>query len=75
MKTVKSSRRKLIKYEKMIRSVVLCLVIASAFASPLEQMRSMCNEENDSFACMKYKLMNYLETIIKKDNYKVQLKK
>ena len=62
----------------MFRSVVLCVVIASAFANPaksadnlVDQMRSMCNEDNDSLSCMKYKLMNYMETIIQKDNFKV----
>lgn len=31
----------------------------------------MCNEENDSFACMKLKVMNFLDTILRKDNYKL----
>jgi len=55
----------------MLRSVILCILVAAAFASPVDQLRSLCNDDNDSFACMKYKLMNYLETIISKDNYKV----
>ena len=55
----------------MLRSVILCLLVAVAFASPVDQIRSMCDDDNDSFACMKYKLMSYLETIISKDNYKV----
>lgn len=35
------------------------------------EMRSMCNDENDSFSCMKLKVMNFLDTIVKKDNYKI----
>jgi hypothetical protein len=37
----------------------------------VEEMRSMCNDENDSFSCMKFKVMNFLDTILSKDNYKV----
>lgn len=37
----------------------------------VEEMRSMCNDENDSFSCMKFKLMNFLDTVMKKDNYKI----
>lgn len=37
----------------------------------VEEMRSMCNEENDSFSCMKLKVMNFLDTILKKDSYKL----
>lgn len=55
----------------MLQSVILCILIAAAFASPVDQTRSMCNDDSDSFECMKYKLMNYLETIISKDSYKV----
>lgn len=69
----------------MFRSVILSVVVISslyafAYAGPakkaygydaVEEMRSMCNEDNDSFACMKYKVMNFIENIIQKDNYKV----
>ena len=37
----------------------------------VEEMRSMCNDENDSFSCMKLKVMNFLDTIVKKDSYKL----
>lgn len=37
----------------------------------VQEMRSLCNDENDSFACMKLKVMNFLDTIMKKDNYKI----
>lgn len=40
-------------------------------AGLVDEMRSMCNEENDSFSCMKLKVMNFLDTIVKKDNYKI----
>lgn len=37
----------------------------------VEEMRSLCNDEKDSFACMKFKVMNFLDTVLKKDNYKL----
>jgi Protein of unknown function (DUF1676) len=37
----------------------------------VEEMRSMCNEENDSFSCMKLRVMNFLDTVLKKDSYKL----
>lgn len=37
----------------------------------VEEMRSLCNDENDSFSCMKLKVMNFLDTVLKKDNYKL----
>lgn len=37
----------------------------------VDEMRSLCSEENDSFACMKLKVMNFIDTILKKDNYKI----
>ncbi|KAL7020344.1 hypothetical protein ACKWTF_011492 [Chironomus riparius] len=55
----------------MLRSVILCILVAAAFASPVDQVRSMCDNDGDSFTCLKYKLMSYLETIISKDNYKL----
>lgn len=71
----------------MFRSAIVCVVVLStlAYASPakkafwngtpidgmVEEMRSLCTEDNDSFSCMKYKVMNFLDTILQKDNYKV----
>lgn len=40
----------------------------------VEEVRSLCNDENDSFSCMKLKVMNFLDTILKKDSYKVPMK-
>lgn len=37
----------------------------------VSEMRSMCNDENDSFSCMKLKVMNFLDNLVKKDNYKI----
>lgn len=37
----------------------------------VEEMRSMCNDEDDSFACMKVKVINFLDTIMKKENFKL----
>lgn len=71
----------------MFRSAVVCVVFLTslAYAGPaktsfwngtpidgmVEEMRSLCNEENDSLSCAKYKVMNFLDTILHKDNYKV----
>lgn len=41
----------------------------------VNEMRSNCADGNDSFACIKYKVINFLDTIFKKDSYKVGLKK
>lgn len=40
-------------------------------ASMVEEMRAMCNDQNDSFSCMKLKVMTFLDTVLKKDNYKI----
>lgn len=37
----------------------------------VEEMRSLCSSENDSVACTKFKIMNFLDTIFKKDNFQV----
>jgi hypothetical protein len=74
----------------MFRCAIVCVVVLTslAYASPakktfwngtpidgmVEEMRSLCAEDNDSFSCMKYKVMNFLDTILQKDNYKVSLK-
>ncbi|KAG5672970.1 hypothetical protein PVAND_003056 [Polypedilum vanderplanki] len=58
----------------MFRSAIVCCFVvlaATAYASPAE-LRSMCNDENDSFTCMKYKVINYLENVMKnKDNFQL----
>ncbi|XP_058059622.1 uncharacterized protein LOC131210398 [Anopheles bellator] len=37
----------------------------------VEEMRSLCSTENDSVACMKFKIMNFFDTIFRKDNFQV----
>ncbi|KXJ68145.1 hypothetical protein RP20_CCG005446 [Aedes albopictus] len=37
----------------------------------VEEMRSMCSSDNDSGACLKYKIMNFLDTVFKKDNFQL----
>lgn len=39
--------------------------------SMVEEMRSSCSDGNDPLACMKYKVMNFLDTLFKKDSYQV----
>jgi hypothetical protein len=66
----------------MFRSAVVCVVVVvmaafnGAYASPavMAEMRSMCNDESDSFSCMKYKVISYLENILKKDDFQVSAK-
>lgn len=35
------------------------------------EMRSLCIDENDSLSCAKLKVMNFLNDLAKKDNYKI----
>lgn len=39
--------------------------------SMVEEMRSNCASGTDSLACMKFKVINFLDTIFKKDNFQV----
>lgn len=38
----------------------------------IEEMRSNCDNGIDSLACIKVKVMNFIDTISKKDNYQVR---
>jgi hypothetical protein len=66
-------------------AIAICAVATASPAKPafwkgtpmnglIEEMRASCNDESDNLACMKYKLMNFLDTIFKKDNFKVGCK-
>lgn len=65
----------------MFRVFVCVIMIAVASASPakpslwndgaIAEMRSLCNNEKDSFSCMKLKVVDFIETIMKKDNFKL----
>lgn len=56
-------------------------MVAAATASPAKpqfwndgsvaEMRSMCNNDKDSFSCMKLKIVEFIETVMKKDNFKI----
>ncbi|XP_055551189.1 uncharacterized protein LOC129733459 [Wyeomyia smithii] len=37
----------------------------------VEEMRSMCSTDNDRGACLKYKIMSFLDTVFKKDNFQL----
>lgn len=37
----------------------------------VEEMRSLCTEGNDNLSCMKFKVLNFIDTILKKDSFKV----
>ncbi|XP_058811394.1 uncharacterized protein LOC131676291 [Topomyia yanbarensis] len=37
----------------------------------VEEMRSLCSTDGDSGACLKYKIMDFLDTVFKKDNFKL----
>lgn len=68
----------------MFRALVCVVVFTSlAYASlakkaftpidgMVEEMRSLCVGGDDSLSCMKYKVMNFLNNILQKDNYKVK---
>lgn len=42
--------------------------------STVEEMRSNCATGSDAIACMKFKVVNFLDTIFQKDNFKVAMK-
>ena len=79
----------IIKQNKMFRSAVLCVVVLTslAYASPaktafwngtpidgmVEEVRSLCIQNTDSASCLKLKIMNFLDTVLQKDNFKVKL--
>lgn len=64
---------------------VLCSILALAAAQPaklevwksasmdsmVEQTRAECAQKNDEVACMKFKVLNLLDQIFRKDNFKV----
>ncbi|XP_074100326.1 DUF1676 domain-containing protein Osi19 [Cotesia typhae] len=68
-----------------IQSIVLTVVVALAAAQPakieawkssnmdsiVEQTKSDCARNNDDMACMKFKVLNLLDQIFRKDNFKV----
>lgn len=68
----------------MFRSALVCFVVFTslAYASPankgfsidasVEEVRSLCVDGNDSFECVKYKVMNFLSNLAQKDNFKVR---
>lgn len=37
----------------------------------VSEMRALCTDEGDSLSCMKLKVMNFLNDILKKDNFKI----
>lgn len=37
----------------------------------VEEMRSNCADGSDAISCMKFKVLNFLDTIFKKDTYQV----
>uniref|UniRef100_A0A182QM80 Uncharacterized protein n=1 Tax=Anopheles farauti TaxID=69004 RepID=A0A182QM80_9DIPT len=72
------------RYVLIVASVVLASGLATASpankpafwkGTPMdgmvEEMRSLCSTENDSVACTKFKIMNFLDTVFKKDNFQV----
>lgn len=65
----------------MFRVFVCVIMIAAATASPAKptlwndgavaEMRSLCNNDKDSFSCMKLKIVDFIETVMRKDNFKI----
>lgn len=44
---------------------------ASSIDTAVDEMRSLCNDQNDAFSCIKYKALNFLNNIYKQDSFKV----
>nr|XP_040229099.2 uncharacterized protein LOC120953334 [Anopheles coluzzii] len=72
------------RYLAIVASVLLASSLAAASpankpafwkGTPMdgmvEEMRSLCSSENDSVACTKFKIMNFLDTVFKKDNFQI----
>lgn len=65
---------------------VLCALVALATAQPaktdfwkgtsmdtmVDQMKSDCAQKNDEISCMKFKVLNLLDQIFRKDSFKVK---
>lgn len=39
----------------------------------VEEVRSLCIQNTDSASCLKLKIMNFLDTVLQKDKFKVKL--
>lgn len=69
----------------MMKLYVLCALVALAAAQPaktdfwkgtsmdtmVDQMKSDCSQKNDEISCMKFKVLNLLDQIFRKDSFKV----
>lgn len=44
---------------------------SSSIDGMVEEMRSLCTKGNDNLSCLKLKAFNFLDTILKKDSFKV----
>ena len=70
----------------MARIIVLCAIVAAALAQPaknefwrgtsmdamVEQTKLECSQKNDEISCMKYKILNLLDQLFRKDSFKVR---
>lgn len=68
-----------------MKLIVLCSIIALAAAQPtknefwkgtsmdsiVDQTKIDCAQKNDEIACMKFKVLNLLDQIFRKDSFKV----
>lgn len=43
----------------------------SSFDAAINEARSLCNDQNDAFSCIKYKALNFMNNIYKQDSFKV----
>lgn len=71
-----------------MKYLVICAIVAVAAAQPakndlwggtgidsvVEQTKTDCAQKNDQVACMKFKVLNLLDQIFRKDSYKVSYK-
>lgn len=69
-----------------MKVLVLCCFVALAAAQPaknefwkgtsmdsmMDQTKSECARKNDEISCMKFKVLNLLDQIFRKDNFKVK---
>lgn len=69
-----------------MKFIILCSFIALAVAQPaknelwkgtnldqmVDQTKAECAQKNDEVSCMKFKVLNLLDQLFRKDNFKVK---
>uniref|UniRef100_A0A336N1Y7 CSON008867 protein n=1 Tax=Culicoides sonorensis TaxID=179676 RepID=A0A336N1Y7_CULSO len=66
--------------QKYMFSIFITILISQSNSSPtrttliddeVQEIRSLCNDQNDPLSCLKFKAMNFLQTIFQQDSFKL----